>query len=102
MIGARLKQPISEIDKDIAKGKNVPSVLEGYETPESRPAQDETYVMMMNALGRLTQAKGINSANIKIQEMIAYFDAFEPPCRLGWFIDAIQMIERIRLEMSDG
>lgn len=78
----------------------MPTILQGYETPESRPVRDDNYTMILNAFWRLFQASP-NQSNT-IQEMVAYHSAFELPCRLGWFIDAIQLVERIRREMNNG
>lgn len=76
----------------------MPTVLKGYETPESRPPRDESYVMIMNAIGRLSQAS--STPTIPIQDMVAYHGAFEIVCRLGWFIDAVQMVERVRMGIN--
>lgn len=54
--------------------------------------------MIMNALGRLTQASG--RPTIRIEEMTHYHAAFELTCRLGWFIDAVQLVERLRVGMT--
>jgi hypothetical protein len=96
MIGER---DLVSIDRDIARGKNVPTLLVGYETPELRPVRDDNYIMILNAFWRLFQSSFNQS--FSIQDMVAYHEAFDLPCRLGWFIDAIQLVERIRREMSN-
>lgn len=39
---------------------------------------------------------------ISIESMTAYHAAFDIPMRIGWFVDAIQSLERIRLDMQSG
>lgn len=77
----------------------MPTILAGYETPESRPVQDNDYHMVVNAFWRLFQAS--QGQTFSIQDIVAYHQAFDLPCRLGWFVDAIQLVERVRREMNN-
>lgn len=75
----------------------MPNILVGFETPELRPARDDNYVMVLSAFWRLFQAS--STANFSIESMAAYHKAFNLSCELSWFIDAIQLTERIRRTM---
>lgn len=81
---------IEEIDQQVAQGRNVPTCLIGYETPEKRPERDIAYATYVEAYNRLAAAA---DGPIRVSEMIAYHDRFDLPYSLDVFIDTVQALE---------